>query len=216
MRAKAFAIVALLIGLAPRYVHADRGALTVEVSPVLTWWPSMGPAVGSGSGVNGTTGGALIGVRYALRNDLEFTASGFYERPADFTNTGTTVDTDAGPLTGTLTAQTSRWGLLAGARWVHGFVWRWFVGGELGWAQESSTRIDLINTADPTNPQSFGLGIADASKGSFVISPLAGVEWQIKDHWNVAFVPRLQLMPGGSANFGVLLPVSIGYSWYGL
>ncbi len=214
MRAKTFAIVAGLVAIAPRSAQADRGALTVELAPVITWWPSMGPAVGSGSGVNGTTGGGLIGIRYALRNDLEFTASGFYERPADFTTPGTTVDTEAGPLTGTLTARTSRWGLLAGGRWVHGLVWRWFVGGELGWLQESFTQMDLINVSDPSNPQSFGLALADRTGGAFVISPLAGVEWQFKDHWSLAFTPRVQVMVGGVGKVGVVLPVSVGYSWY--
>ncbi len=216
MRARSLAVATVLAALAPVSARADRGALTLELAPVLTWWPSVGPAVGSGSGVNGTTGGGLVGVVYALRNDLEFTASGFYERPANFTYPGTTVGTEAGPLTGTLTARTSRWGLLAGGRWVHGLVWRWFVGGELGWVQESFTQVDLINVSDPSNPQSYGLGLADSTSGAFVISPLAGIERQFKDHWSLAFTPRVQVMLGGVGEIGVVLPVSVGYSWYGL
>jgi hypothetical protein len=214
MRAS-LALATVLAAFAPGGALADRGALTLELSPALTWWPSMGPSVGSGDGVSGTTAGGLVGVRYALRNDLDLTAAGFYEAPADFTNPGTTVDTAAGPLTGTLTARTSRWGALVGARWVHGLVWRWFVGAEIGWSQQSFTELDLIDVSDPSNPQSFGLGLADRSQGAFVLSPLAGVEWQFADHWSVAIAPRVQVMLDGVGRVGVVLPVSVGYSWYG-
>jgi len=95
-------------------------------------------------------------------------------------------------------------------------VWRWFVGGELGWAQQSFTRLDLVNVSDPSNPQSYGLGLADRSRGAFVLSPLAGVEWQFADHWSVAIAPRVQVMLGGVGQVAVVLPVSVGYSWYGL
>jgi len=215
MRVRALATAVLAAAFAPAVARADRGALTLELSPALTWWPSMGPAVGRGPGVNGTTAGGLASVRYALRNDLELTVSGFYEAAADFTNPGTSVGTDAGPLTGTLTARTSRWGALLGARWVHGLVWRWFVGGELGWAQQSFSRLDLINVSDPANPDSFGLGLADRTRGALILSPLAGVEWQFADHWTVAVTPRVQVMVGGAGTVAVVLPVSVGYSWYG-
>jgi len=215
MRVSTLATTVLLAAFAPPVARADRGALTLELSPALTWWPSMGPAVGSGPGVNGTTAGGLVGVRYALRNDLELTVGGFYEVAADFTNPGTKVGTDAGPLTGTLTARTSRWGALLGARWVHGLVWRWFVGGELGWAQQSFTRLDLINVSDPANPHSFGLGLTARTRGALILSPLAGIEWQFADHWCVAIVPRVQVMLGGTGSVAVVLPASVGYSWYG-
>ena len=216
MRARSLAFAVVLVAIAPIAARADHGALTLELSPALTWWPSMEPAVGSGPGVSGTTAGGLAGVRYALRNDVELTASGFYEVPATFTNPGTTVTTDAGPFTGTLTATTTRWGALFGARWVHGLVWRWFVGGEIGWAQQSFTKLDLINVSDPANPHSYGLGLADRTRASFVLSPLAGVEWQLADHWNVAVTPRVQVMLGGVGRVAVVLPLSVGYSWYGL
>lgn len=95
-------------------------------------------------------------------------------------------------------------------------MWRWFVGGELGWAQQSFTRLDLVNVSDPSNPQSYGLGLADRSRGAFVLSPLAGVEWQFADHRSVAIAPRVQVMLGGVGQVAVVLPVSVGYSWYGL
>lgn len=215
MRVTILAVAAVLTGLLPGAARADRGALTLDLSPALTWWPSMGPAVGNGSGVNGATVGGLVSVRYALRNNLELTASGFYEAPADFTNPGTTVGTEAGPLTGTLTARTSRWGALMGARWVHGFTWRWFAGGEIGWSRQSFSELDLIDVSAPSGPRSYGLGLADRSEGAFVVAPLAGIEWQFADHWSVTVAPRVQVMLGGVGRVGITLPVSVAYHWYG-
>lgn len=206
---------ALIVFLSPATALADRGAYTVELAPSFTWWPAWGPPVGSGSGVSGTTGGGLVGVRYALRHELELSVSGFYEAPAEFTNPGTTVDSDAGPLVGTTRATVSRWGVLLGARWVHGLAMRWFVGGEIGWAQQRLTKLDHIDVSDPGNPQSFGLGLPDRSSNSLVLSPLAGVEWQFADHWSVAVAPRVQVTVGGVSHVGVVVPVSLGYSWYG-
>jgi hypothetical protein len=172
--------------------------------------------VGTGTGVNGWTAGGLVGVRYALRNELELTLTGFYEAPATFTNPGTTVDSGPVPLTGTARASVSRWGALAGARWVQGIVWRWFLGAEVGYAQQSLSGLDLIDVSDPANPHSFGLSLPNRSEGAFVVSPLAGIEWQFADHWSAAFTPRLQVMFGGVSRVAVVLPLSIAYSWYGL
>jgi hypothetical protein len=215
MRRADFAI-ALVLAAAPAIAVADRGAITVELGPALTWWPSMGPAAGSGSGVNGSSGGGVLGIRYGLRQDIELTASGFYESPARFTNPGTTIDSGGAPATGTFTAKTSRWGVLLGARWMRGLRLRWFVGGEVGLSRQTFTGLDLINVSDPSNPHSFGLGLGDRSKSALLLSPLAGVEWQLADRWSVSFTPRVQVLVGGVGTVGVVLPVSVGYSWFGL
>lgn len=196
--------------------RADQGALTLELGPALTWWPGMGPAVGSGRGVNGTSGGGMIGVRYGLRQGLDLTAAGFYEVPTRFTNPGTAINSGGAPASGTFTAETSRWGVLLGARWIHGLALRWFVGGEVGWSRQTFTRLDLVNVSDPTNPHTFGLGLADRGKSALLLSPLAGVEWQFAGRWSVAFTPRVQVLVGGVGKVGVLLPVSVGYGWYGM
>lgn len=206
---------ALIVFLAPATALADRGAVTVELAPSLTWWPAWGPPLGSGSGVAGTTVGGLAGVRYALRHELELTANGFYEAPAEFTNPGTTIGSDAGPLTGTSRATVSRWGVLLGARWVRGLAWRWFVGGEVGWAQQRLTRLDHIDVSDPGNPQSFGLGLADRSNNALALSTLAGIEWQFADHWSVVVAPRVQVMLGSVGHVAVTLPVGVAWSRYG-
>ena len=200
--------------LVPAIARGDRGALSVEASPILTWWPSMPPALGSGSGVSGTAAGALVGVRYGLRNDLELTASAFYEAPADYTHTGVTLDIEVGPLSGTLTSRASRWGALIGARYVRGLVFRVHMGAEIGWTQQTITKLDLVNVSDPSNPHSYGLGLPDESQGAFVIAPLAGVEWQVTDRWSVSFTPRAVLSFGGVGRLAVHLPIAVGFSWY--
>lgn len=209
-------IVAITLATLPGVAAADRGALTLELAPSLTWWPSIGPVTGSGAGVSATSGGGMVGLRYGLRHDLELTASGFYEAPADFTNTGTTVGTEAGPLSGTLRARASRWGALVGARWVHGLGLRWFVGGEVGLSRQAFTRVGLVYESNPGSGTRFELGIPDQTRTALVLSPLAGFEWQLADHWSVAFTPRVQVMVGGAGRVGVVLPVSVGYSWYGM
>ena len=208
-------IAAIALATAPGLATADRGALTLELAPSLAWWPSMAPITGSGSGVSGTSGGGLVGLRYGLRHDLDLTASGFYEAPVDFANTGTTVGTEAGPLTGTLTARASRWGVLLGARWVHGLALRWFLGGEVGVSQQTFARVGLVYPADPGTGTMFELKFPDKTRTALVLSPLAGVEWQLPGRWSVAFAPRVQVMVGGGGRVGVVLPVSVGYSWYG-
>jgi hypothetical protein len=174
----------------------------------------MQPALGSGSGVSGTAAGALVGIRYGLRNDLELTASGFYEVPADYAHTEVTLDTDVGALGGSLKSTTSRWGALVGARYVRGLVFRVHFGAEIGWTQQTFTKLDLVNVSDRSHPHSYGLGLPDESQGAVVIAPLAGIEWQFTDHWSVSFTPRAQLMLGGVGTVAVVLPFSAGYSWY--
>ena len=199
----------------PAVAHADRGAFTLEAGPALTWWPSLAPAVGSGAGVNGSAGGGMVGLRYGLRHDVDLTASGFYEADARYTHTAVTVGTDVGTFTGTLTSRTGRWGLLAGARYVTGLKLRLFAGAEVGWVQQRYSRLDLLNVSDPSNPHSFGLGLADRSRSGAVIAPLAGIEWQVTDRWSVTVAPRVQVMIGDVGRAAVVVPLTIGHTWFG-
>ena len=214
MRAIAAALVLGSLAI-PAVTRADRGALTLEAGPALTWWPSLAPAVGSGAGVSGSAGAGMLGLRYGLRNDLDLTASGFYEAAARYTHTAVSVGTDAGAFTGTLTSQTGRWGALVGARYVTGLALRLFVGAEVGWVQQRYSKLDLLNVSDPSNPHSFGLGLADRSRSALVIAPLAGVEWQVTDRWSVSVAARVQVMVGEVGRVAVVVPLGVGYSWYG-
>ena len=205
--------ILLAIGLLPGAAAADRGALSFEIGPVFTLLPSA-PSAGGGGSVTGTVGGVLFGGRYALRNELELTATAFYEAPATFFHPGVRLATGAGNFDGTLSERASRYGALVGARFVRGFVLRYHVGAELGWAHQVFRSRDLVNVADPANPHSFGLGLSDDSHDALVVAPLAGVEWQVADHLTVAVTPRAELMLGGAGSFAFVVPVTIGFSWF--
>lgn len=208
-------VLSLVLVSLPLAGRADRGALTVEAGPALTWWPRLQPPIGRGSGVAGSSGGGQVGLRFGLRHDLDLFVGGFYEAEAPYTHAGVTVGADGGSFTGALSSRTGRWGVAAGARYVTGLVVRLFVGAEVGWTQQSYRRVDLIDVSDPANPHSFGLGTRDRTSGALVLAPLAGVEWQVSDRWSLSFAPRVQLMIGDVGRFAVSLPVTVGYSWYG-
>lgn len=207
------AFVIAAVALTPGLAAADRGALTLEAAPALTVLPSS-PSQGSGSATMGSAAGGLVGIRYGLRNDLELTAAGFYEAPASYYHSGVQLETSSGSFTGTLAERTSRYGALVGVRFVRGLVWRLHFGAEIGWSHQRYWGRDLIDTSDPSNAHSFGLGLQDETADALVIAPLAGIEWQIADRWTIAATPRLEFVLGGANHVALMLPVSVGYSWY--
>ncbi len=213
MSARVVVVTVALAALAPRPAAADRGALTVEVAPALTLVPNP-PSQGVGSTTMGSAGGGLVGVRYALRNDLEVTATGFWEAPANYFHEDVQITTPTGTYAGTLSERTGRYGALVGVRFVRGLEWRVHLGAELGWSHQSYTSRDLVNISDPANPHSYGLGLQDVSSNSFVISPLAGIEWQVGDRWSFAVTPRLEFMLGSVNHAAVVVPLSVEYSWF--
>ncbi|WP_143828007.1 hypothetical protein [Anaeromyxobacter sp. Fw109-5] len=73
-----------------------------------------------------------------------------------------------------------------------------------------TARRDLMDVSVPGNEHSFGLGLRDRATDSLVLAPVAGVEWQVTDHWTVSVMPRLQFVVGGVNRLGLLVPVTIG------
>ncbi|HEY3411763.1 MAG TPA: hypothetical protein VGM51_01770 [Armatimonadota bacterium] len=142
------------------------------------------------------------------------TATGFYEAPATYYHSPVRITTEAGSFEGSLRQTTSRWGALAGGRWVHGLVWRVHVGAEVGWSHQAFSNLDLVNVADKSNPHSFGLGLKDTSRDSLVVAPLVGLEWQAGDHWSVAVTPRAEMLMGADRQVVFIVPVSLGYEWF--
>jgi hypothetical protein len=214
LRSALLLLTTVLATLGPFAARADRGALTLEIGPALTWWPSLQPPVGSGPGLGGSAAGGVVGVRYALSNRVELTGTGFYEVSASYTFPGVSLTTGGETLDGTLQGTMSRWGVLAGARYVIGLVWRLHLGVEVGWSQESSTKLDLLNVSTPASPQSFGLGLTDVARNAFVIAPLAGVEWQLGDRWSLALIPRVEIGISAVTQVAVVVPLTVGYSLY--
>lgn len=205
--------IAAALALTPGLAAADRGALTVEAAPALTVLPSS-PSQGSGSTTMGSAAGGLVGVRYGLRNDLELTGVVFYEAPATYFHSGVQLGTGSGSLNGTLTERTDRYGVLVGVRFVRGLAWRLHLGAEIGWSHQRYWERDLVDVSDPSNAHTFGLGLRDETSDALVLAPLAGIEWQITDHWTICATPRLELMVGGASRVALMLPVTVGYSWY--
>lgn len=205
--------IVVTLAFAPALAAGDRGALTLELGPAVTVLGAY-PSQGSGSTTLGTGGGGTIGARYALSNELELAATGFWERPADYFHSGVTIGSGSTAVTGTLSETAQRYGALVGVRFVRGYVWRLHLGADLGWAHETFTRRDLLDVSDPGNAHSFGLGLPDKSTNALVVAPVAGLEWQIADHWTVSAMPRLEFILGGPNRVAFALPVMLGYSWY--
>jgi hypothetical protein len=212
MRALA-SIVVVALAAAPGAVAADRGALTVELGPTLTVLGAS-PSQGSGSTTLATAGGGALGVRFALSNELELAATGLWEAPADYVHSDVDVGTATGTVRGTFSERVQRYGLLAGVRYVRGFVWRLHLGLDVGWSRETFTRRDLLDVSDPGNVHSFGLGLQDRTTDALVLAPVVGLEWQFGDHWSVSVTPRAQILIGATNSIGFVVPVSLGYSWY--
>jgi hypothetical protein len=97
---------------------------------------------------------------------------------------------------------------------VRGRVWRFHVGGEVGWAHQVVSKLDLINVSDPSNVHSYGLALHNQSHDALILAPLAGVEWQVGNRWSVAFTPRAEVMISGVGRVGIVLPLSVAYSWF--
>lgn len=212
----ALGLLALLAGsLAPRAAAADRGALTFEVGPSLTLVRTA-PSVGSAPSLAGTMGGGRLGFRYGLRNNLELSASAYWDAPARFYHSGASVAAAGQSLQGTLAETGERLGAAAGMSFVGGYVWRYHLGLEVGWTRQRFTRRDLVDVSDPAAPTSYGLGLADVEGNAFVVAPRAGLEWQITDHWSISVIPRLEVLLGGVGRVAFVMPVCVGYSLYRL
>lgn len=206
-------ILAAALGLAPTVAAADRGALTLELGPAVSVLAAS-PSQGTGSSTLGTGAGGTTGIRYAISNSLELAATGFWEAPADYFHANVEVGSATGTVRGTLSERTQRYGALAGVRFVHGYVWRLHLGAEVGWAHESYTRRDLIDVSVPGNEHSFGLGLRNRATDSLVLAPVAGFEWQFTDHWSLSVMPRVHLQVSRKSQVALVLPATVGYSWF--
>jgi hypothetical protein len=206
------AIVAFLLAL-PVAARADQGALTLDLGPALSF-VGASPSQGSGSTVVATLGGGLLGVRYALSNEFEVSASALWEAPADYFHSGVQFGSPSGAVRGTLSERVHRVAVLGGVQYVRGVEWRFHLGAEAGWSRETFSRRDLLDVSDPSNVHSFGLGLQDRTIDSLILAPVVGVEWQFADHWSVSLLPRVQFFLGGANRLGLLVPLTVGYSWF--
>ena len=200
----------LCIGTA---TQAERGAVSADVSWGVALNNVRAPyARGSPSQV-GSSFVTSLGFRYALTNAFELGAAAFYEPPTTFTHSDAQVSSPGGLLPGTLSERTQQFGLLARGRFVHGFIWRFVAGADVGVAVRTFSNVEHYDVSDPSNPRSYGLNLADTSQKAFLLAPSAGVEWT-GDHFTIGIVPRVEVLLGPMRTWSLSLPLSFSWSWY--
>lgn len=205
VRRRSLVACALAAGLAPAAARADRGALTLELGPSLAIsprWPA--PASGAG-GFAAAAPGAILGLRYAPTNHLELSAEGLFQAPAS--GTASVVDA-GGVVVATAAASLADWGVLVGLRVVAGLAWRFHVGADLGWQHLACSRLTL------SGPGGGSLPAPGAGRDAAALAAGAGLRWQGSDRLSVAVAPRLEVLLGAPATLVVLVPVTLGFSWY--
>jgi hypothetical protein len=206
----------LLALLLPGAARADRGALSLDGGVILSA-ARVPPAIGTADSTFGTIGGATIGARYAVSNNLECGLAGSWYRQAKFSHDNTTVSpSGTGSFTGQLQSEVGRYGVGVNLQYVGGLTLRWHLGGEIGWSRVSYSNIDLVNVAtDP--PSSFGnVGATSKTMDGIVVAPMAGLEYLVTDHLSFAITPRIEFLLGEPAMTAFTIPITVSYSWYGL
>jgi hypothetical protein len=192
---------------------AERGAVSVEVGSGVSLINVRAPyALGAPSQM-GSSFTTSVGVRYALMNFFEVGASAFYQPSTTFTHAGAQVPSPGGVLEGALLERTSQIGALIGARFVHGFTWRFVVGGDFGLARRSFSGINHYDVSDPSGAQSYGLSLSDTWRRTTIVAPSAGLQWT-GDHVAVGFIPRVEFLLGRSRTWALTMPLTLSWSWY--
>lgn len=204
----------LLVVLAATPAAADRRAASVDVAGGLTATPVSAPGAQPAKSTASTSASVWLGLRYALSNQLELTATGFYEPSVAVYQNGMVLHDAAGDFPGTLAHGFGRVGGQGGARFVTGLVWRFVAGLEVGAARRSWTNLAMLDDRIPTSPVDYGLTIPNRTDWSFVLAPTVGVEWAGGDHWSIAVLPRAQLLLAKDVSWAVVLPLQFSWSWY--
>jgi hypothetical protein len=204
-------VVVMVFSMARTAAATDEGALTLEGGPSMRYG-SMSPSLGSGDAVQRVSGGARLGLRYGFTGRLEVQASGFWEWGTTFVQEPVSVPSGGGTVTGTLRQDVSRFGGALGVRYaLLGMVWRMPVGIDLGWTHTAFANRDLLSSSDGT---SLGLNPGDRTSDQLSVAPFLGLEWLATDHLSFAIVPRLEVLVGTPSTVSVVVPFTIGWSWY--
>jgi len=206
-------LVGGLLG-SPGFAWADRGALTLEGGGHVAF-TDVGVPYGTGANVVGTSGGGSAGLRYAITNRLELAVGGFWDPAVSYLHQPVALATANGAFSGAMPSRVGGFGAHGGVRYaLYGLVWRFKVGCDLGWAHTYYEQPDLVDVSDPATPVSYGLKLSNVGLDRLLVAPTVGVEWQASDHFSVSLMPRLQALFGSQAGYSVVLPLTIGWSWY--
>jgi hypothetical protein len=200
-------VVGVLLFAAP--VHADRGALSLDLGTGAAGLSLAAPYASSGGNMFAADFEVMLGLRYAVTNEFELTFAGFYETPATYTHADVSVllpDSDR-PFTGNLSHSLYLFGVVGGVRYVNGSVWKLVVGLEAGWSHRSYSGFQATGSLAIVPLHHF---VTDNT----VFQPLLGVEWAFADHWSASLLPRFSVLIGPDSTIGVSLMLSISYSWF--
>jgi hypothetical protein len=199
----------LLLGalLAAVPARADRGALSFDLSAGGAGLNLPAPYAISSGETFGVGFEGMLGVRYAVLNELEFTLAAYFEPNVTYTHDNITVAPNGGPH-GDLTHSLYLFGVVGGVRYVTGSVWKLVMGLEGGWCHRVYSQIE--GNGQLALVPSF----PDFTTDNIVIQPLLGVEWAFADHWSLSLIPRFTVLIGPDPTIGVSVMLSISYSWF--
>lgn len=200
--------VALLSLLVATPAAADRGALSLDISLGAAGLSLPAPYASSGGTILAVDFEAMLGLRYAVTNELEFTLAGYFEPNASYTHNNVTLTQAAyGSTTGNLTHSLSTYGIVAGIRYVRGAVWKLVVGLEGGWNHRTYAGIQFAFTGNQAALPGF-------PTDNIILQPFLGVEWAFADHWSASLLPRFTLLIGPDSTVGASLMLCVSYSWF--
>jgi hypothetical protein len=201
----AFVLVSLLVATP---AMADRGALSLDISLGAAALSLPAPYASSGGNILAADFEAMLGLRYAVTNELEFTLAGYFEPNVSYTHNNVTLTQVAyGSTTGNLTHSLSTYGIVAGIRYVRGAVWKLVVGLEGGWNHRTYSGIQFVFAGNQAALPGF-------PTDNIVLQPLLGVEWAFADHWSASLLPRFSFLIGPDSTVGASLMLGISYSWF--
>lgn len=199
---------ALITFLAATPACADRGALSVDIGLGVAGLSLPAPYASSGGNLLAVDFEAMLELRYAVTNELEFTLAGYFEPNVSYTHHNVTLtQVEYGSTTGNLTHSLSAYGILAGIRYVRGSVWKLVVGLEAGWNHRTYSGIQFSFAGNQAALPGF-------PTDNIVLQPLLGVEWAFADHWSASLLPRFTILIGPDATVGASLMLSVAYSWF--
>ena len=197
--------------LAAASAHAERGALSLDLSAGAAVLNLAAPYSSSSGTVLAPDFEAMLGLRYAVTNEFEFTLAGYFEPSLSYTHDDAFVlfPDSSTALGGAVSHSLSTVGVVGGLRYVHGLVWKLVLGLEAGWNRRVYSNISFNNTSLNGN-----YPLDHFNTDNIVLQPLIGVEWAFADHWSASLLPRFTVLIGPDATVGFSLMLSISYSWF--
>jgi len=194
--------------LAAAPAPAERGALSLDLGAGIAGLNLAAPYTNGEASAVGIGFEAMLGLRYALLNELEFTVAAYFEPNVGYVYDGVSVKPPPSPnsLQGTLTTTVHLFGAVGGIRYVNGLVWKLVVGLEVGWCHRAYSGLQFTGQSNFAIP-GFGTD-------NLVLQPLLGVEWAFADHWSASLLPRFTLLIGPDSTFAASVLLTLSYSWF--